>query len=195
MSTDLQENMYKFISEYLMLHSQSPKYSEITAAMKISPKSKSLVTRSLRALNKEGRIELKKIGRKVSITLPQKNLLLIGKISAGLPIEAIEDNQIIDIKDLLDGSEKFALQVKGNSMIEDGIFDGDYIICKKTHLANEGEIVVALIDQLNTTLKRISFKVKGMITLVPSNIEMKPRAYAPERIQIQGIYAGLIRLG
>ena len=194
MSTDFQDNMYKFISDYLATYGRSPDYREITAAMSISPKSKSLITRSLRALYKEGKIELKKNGRKIAITLTQKKLPLIGKISAGLPIEAIEDNQSIDINELLKGDGRFALQVKGNSMIEDGIFDGDFILCKKTNMANEGDIVVALIDQMNTTLKRISFKVKGMITLIPSNSEMKPRAYAPERIGIQGIYVGLVRL-
>ncbi len=195
MSTDFQDNLYKFISEHLALYGQSPSYREMTAAMDISPKSKSLITRSLRVLNKEGKILLKKAGRKVAISLTQKNLPLIGKISAGLPIEAIEENQFIDIKELLEGEGRFALQVKGNSMIEDGILDGDFIICKKTHIASEGDIIVALLDQMNTTLKRISFKVKGMVTLIPSNIEMKPRAYAPERIQIQGIYVGLLRLG
>lgn len=194
MSTDFQRNLYQFISEYLALYEHSPNYGELTAAMGISPKSKSLITRSLRALNKEGKIILKKEGRKISISLTTKGLPLLGKISAGVPIEAIEDNQFIDLQELLEGEGQFALQVKGNSMIEDGIFDGDFIICRKTHLAQEGDIIVALIDQMNTTLKRISFKLKGMITLIPSNIEMKPKAYLPERIEIQGIYVGLLRL-
>lgn len=194
MSTDFQDNLYKFLSEHLATHGKSPNYNEMTAAMDISPKSKSLITRSLKALNKEGKISLKKEGRKVSISLNPKGLPLVGKISAGLPIEAIEENQLIDIKELLEGNGRFALQVKGNSMIEDGIFDGDFIICKKTQMANEGDIIVALIDQINTTLKRVSYKMKGMVTLIPSNTEMKPRAYSPERIQIQGIYVGLLRL-
>lgn len=175
MSTAFQDNLHQFISAYLSTYGRSPNYKEITTAMEISPKSKSLITRSLRALNKEGKIALKKDGRKIAISLTQKSLPLIGKISAGLPIEAIEENQIIDVKALFEGDERFALQVKGNSMIEDGIFDGDFIICKKTPVANESDIVVALIDQVNATLKRISFKMKGMITLIPSNVEMKPR--------------------
>jgi repressor LexA len=194
MSTDFQENLHKFISEHLALYGQSPGYKAMTVAMGISSKSKSLITRSLKALNKEGKILLKKQGRKIVITLTPKGLPLVGKISAGVPIEAIEENQFIDIKELLEGESRFALQVKGNSMIDDGIFDGDFIICKKAQIANEGDIIVALIDQMNTTLKRVSFKMKGMITLIPSNIEMKPRAYPAERIQIQGIYIGLLRL-
>lgn len=194
MSTDFQNNLCKFLSEYLARYGQSPSYTEITSAMGISPKSKSLITRSLRSLNKQGKISLKRDGRKIVISLTAQNLFLAGKISAGLPIEAIQENEMIDIKALLEGAGRFALKVKGNSMIEDGILDGDFIICKKAQTANEGDVVVALIDQMNTTLKRISFKVKGMVTLIPANVEMKPRAYSPERIQIQGIYVGLLRI-
>lgn len=194
MSTSFQDNLYKFISDHLALYGQSPNYKEITMAMGISPKSKSLITRSLRALNSQGKISLKREGRKVVITLASQHLPLVGKISAGLPIEAIQENEMMDIKSLLEGEGRFALKVKGNSMIEEGILDGDFIICKKMQAAKEGDIVVALIDQLNTTLKRISYKVNGMITLIPANLEMKPRAYAPDRIQIQGIYIGLLRL-
>jgi repressor LexA len=194
MTTHFQEKLYQFISEHLVIHGRSPSYLEMTAAMGISPKSKSLITRSLKALNKIGKIKLKKEGRNIVITLTEKGVPLIGKISAGMPIEAIEEKQFIDIEDLLQGEGRFALQVKGNSMIEDGIFDGDLIMCRKAQLANEGEIVVALIDGFNTTLKRISFKTKGVITLVPSNVEMKPQTYSSERIEVQGIYIGLIRL-
>lgn len=196
MTTDFQSNLYKFISEYLTSHSgSSPTYAEMISGMGISPRSKSLITRSLRALSKEGKLFLKKEGRRIHIALSSSNHLpLVGRISAGMPIEAIADYQSIDIQGLLLGSNRFALQVKGNSMIDDGIFDGDIIICRQAEIANEGDIVVTLIDQQNTTLKRISYKVKNMITLIPSNAELKPRAYSPERIQIQGIYIGLIRI-
>jgi repressor LexA len=194
MTTDFQDNLYNFINEYITHKGISPSYAEMLLAMGISPHSKSLITRSLRALNKEGKIVLKKEGRRVLISVISKQLPLIGCISAGNPIEAISDYQSIDINKLLEGESRFALQVKGNSMIDDGILNGDIIICRHTSSANEGDIVVALIDQHNTTLKRISFKVKGMITLVPSNPDLKPRAYAAERVFIQGIYVGLVRI-
>lgn len=194
MATEFQAKLYYFICDYMKDTGYSPTFSEMIAAMNISPRSKSLVTRSLRALNQEGKVFLKKQGRRLLISLSPKGLPLMGRISAGLPIEAIMEHQSIDIETLLQGSHQFALQVKGNSMIEDGILDGDIIICKQTASAHEGDIVVALIDQHNTTLKRISYKVKNMITLIPSNPELKPRAYSPERIQIQGIYIGLIRM-
>jgi repressor LexA len=194
MTTDFQANLYKFITEHIINRGFSPSYSEMIAAMGISPSSKSLIARSLKALSKEGKILLKKEGRRVLISISSKNLPLIGRISAGNPIEAIADYQSVDLSELLQGQDRFALQVKGNSMVDDGIFDGDIIVCRQTNMAMEGDIIVALIDQHNTTLKRISFKLKGMITLVPSNPDLKPKAYAPDRISIQGVYVGLVRI-
>jgi repressor LexA len=194
MTTDFQLSLYKYISSYVAANKQSPTFLEMTAAMGISPRSKSLITRSLRALSKDGKIVLKREGRRLLISLTSKNLTLVGRISAGIPIEAINEPQSLNLNELIEVDNRFALQVKGNSMIDDGIFDGDIILCKQADVAREGEIIVALIDQHNTTLKRISYKVKGMITLIPSNPELKPKAYSPDRIQIQGIYVGLIRL-
>lgn len=194
MAASFRDNLYKFLSEHINQHDYSPSFAEITAAMGISPRSKSLITRSLRILEKEGKLLLSKQGRRLLIALSTKRLPLLGRISAGIPIEAISEHQFIDADQLLQGSNRFALQVKGSSMIDEGILNGDIIICRKTETAKEGDIVVALIDQHNTTLKRISYRMQGMITLLPANPELKPRAYAPERIQIQGIYVGLIRV-
>lgn len=193
MATHFQANLYQFLSDYIEQHDSSPSYADITAAMGISPHSKSLITRSLRALEKEGKLILSKAGRRLLISLSTKQVPLLGRISAGTPIEAIPENQFIDLSNLFQGSDRFALQVKGTSMIDEGILDGDVIICKKTNVANEGDIVVALVDHHHVTLKRLSYKVSGMITLIPANPILKPRAYAPERIYIQGIYIGLIR--
>jgi SOS-response transcriptional repressor LexA len=147
--------------------------------MGISPRSKSLITRSLRILAKERKLVLAKQGRRLSITLASEHIALLGRISAGK---------------LFQGKDRFALMVQGNSMVEDGILDGDIIVCRRSNVAQEGDIVVALIDQSNATLKRISYRIPGLITLVPANPQFKPRAYAPERATIQGIYMGLIRI-
>lgn len=193
MTLSFRETLYKFLSDYITQYGNSPSFAEITRAMEISPRSKSLITRSLRTLEKEGKLILTKNGRRLLISLSKKQIPLLGRISAGEPIEAISDNQFIDVNNLFSGLNRFALQVKGTSMIEEGIFDGDIIICRKTDTAEEGDIVVALIDQNNTTLKRISYKTKKMITLIPANAELKPIVYLPERINIQGIYIGLVR--
>lgn len=187
------EKLYKFVSEYISENNYSPTFAEITLAIGISPRSKSLITRNLRTLEKEGRLLLKKAGRRLLIELPPKNLPLLGNISAGNPIEALEDVQFIDTAQLFPHDNCFALKVKGTSMIDDAILDGDVIICRQSNHAKEGDIVVALIDQLNVTLKRVSYKLKGMITLIPANVQLKPRAYPAERIVIQGVYLGLIR--
>ncbi|MEO8402914.1 MAG: transcriptional repressor LexA [Gammaproteobacteria bacterium] len=194
MATNFRDKLYKYISNYANQQGGSPTFAEMTEAMGISPRSKSLITRSLRILAKEGKVTLTKQGRQLVIALSTKQLYLLGRISAGTPIEAITQHQPIDINTLFQGDNRFALQVKGDSMMDEGIFDGDFIICKPRAEASEGEIVIALIDQHNTTLKRISYKTRGMITLIPANTKLEPRMYHPERIQIQGIYVGLIRL-
>lgn len=194
MVSTFRTSLYQYISEYITEYSDSPSFSEMIEALGISPRSKSLITRSLRMLEKEGKIKLVKQGRRLIIALTSKHLTLLGRIAAGAPIEALSDNQFLNINQLLQGENRFALQVKGDSMIDEGIFDGDIIICQQMNKAKEGDIIVALIDQCNATLKRISYKVQGMITLIPANSELKPRAYSPERIHIQGIYIGLIRM-
>lgn len=193
MTSNFRENLFKYLSEFMDQYGSSPSFSQIAEAMGISPRSKSLITRSLRILEKEGRVSLAKDGRRLLISLASKQLPLLGRISAGSPIEAISEHQFVDVDTIFHGDNRFALQVKGSSMIDEGIMDGDIIICKKSASAEEGEIVVVLIDGHNTTLKRISYKLKGMITLVPANVNLKPRAYMPERIMIQGLYIGLIR--
>ena len=194
MAVSFRENLYQFLSEHINQFGTSPSFAEITAAMEISPRSKSLITRNLRILEKEGKVILTKDGRRLLISLCSKKLPLLGRISAGSPIEAIADYQFIDVNSIFLGTHRFALQVNGTSMIDEGILDNDIIICQQRETAYEGEIVVALIDQSYTTLKRISYKLLGMITLIPANTELKPRAYAPERISIQGIYIGLMRV-
>lgn len=194
MPTEFQIKLYDFIEGFISERKNSPSFADMIEAMHIGQRSKSLITRSLRALEKDNRLFLKKDGRRLTISLPQQHLQLLGRISAGVPIEAIPDYQTLDINALLHGDNRFVLQVKGDSMIEEGILDGDFIICRYAEEAHEGDIVVALIDYENATLKRISYKVPGMITLIPANSELKPRAYPSERIRIQGIYIGLVRV-
>lgn len=194
MNVNFREKLYEYLSDAIKRDCGSPSFAEMTEAMGISPRSKSLITRSLRALQKEGKLLLNKDGRRLAISLPHKHMPLLGCIAAGSPIEAIPEYQFIDVANLFRGPDRFALLVKGTSMVEEGILDGDIIICRHATIVNEGDIVIALIDQQNATLKRISYKVGGMITLIPANAELKPRAYAPNRITIQGIYVGCIRI-
>ena len=118
---------------------------------------------------------------------------LVGKIAAGLPIEAIEDHEQLAVPQALLGpGEHYALQVAGDSMIEAGIFDGDFALIRKAEQARDGEIVVALIDNAEATLKYFH-RDKGMIRLDPANSLYDPQYFLPSRVKIQGKLAGLLR--
>ncbi|MCT8997225.1 transcriptional repressor LexA [Chelativorans intermedius] len=119
---------------------------------------------------------------------------VMGRIAAGVPIEAIQNqtHSIAVPPDMLSGGEHFALEVKGDSMIEAGIFDGDTVIIRQTQTANPGEIVVALIDDEEATLKR--FRRKGAsVALEAANPAYETRIFGPDRVKVQGRLVGLIR--
>ena len=120
-------------------------------------------------------------------------LPLHGRIAAGLPIEAIEGQSSLSVPAALLGpGEHYALEVAGDSMVEEGILDGDYALVRKTNTARDGEIVVALIDESEATLK--TFRREGqMIRLDPANRNYAPQRYSPEQVRIQGRLSGLLR--
>lgn len=118
---------------------------------------------------------------------------LHGRIAAGLPIEALEGQSTLSVPAaLLGAGEHFALEVSGDSMVEAGILDGDYALIRKADVAREGEIVVALVEDAEATLKY--FRKEGsMVRLDPANRAYEPQRYAPDQIRIQGRLAGLLR--
>ena len=123
-----------------------------------------------------------------------KKIPMLGKIAAGTPIEAISNyDYFIDVpKNNLLSEESFALTVEGNSMIDEGIFDGDTVLISKTTNVNNGDIVVALIDKEEATLKK--FRKKGdSIALEPANKYFETQIYGPDRVTIQGKMCALIR--
>jgi repressor LexA len=118
---------------------------------------------------------------------------LHGRIAAGMPIEALEGQSMLPVPAaLLGAGEHFALEVSGDSMVEAGILDGDYALIRKTDAAREGEIVVALIEDAEATLKY--FRREGaMVRLDPANRAYEAQRYAPQQVTIQGKLAGLLR--
>lgn len=118
---------------------------------------------------------------------------LHGKIAAGVPIEALEDHNELAVPAALLGSgEHYALEISGDSMVEAGILDGDYALIQKTSIAREGDIVVALIDGEDATLKY--FRRDGrMVRLDPANSSYEPQFYTPNRVSVQGKLSGLLR--
>lgn len=207
MLTFQQEKLLKFIIDYQKKNNVTPSFDEMKDGLDL--KSKSGIHRIVSALEERGYI--KKLNNRARAIEIIKNVNLIdtesgknknniisipilGKIAAGLPIEAISDNtNYIELPEtLLKKGEYFILNVEGDSMIEAGIFDGDQVVIRKANDANNGEIVVALIDNNEATLKRI-FKRGQQVALQPENSNYKTVIYGPDRIQIQGILKHLIR--
>ena len=204
MLTHQQEKLLQFINNFQLKSNVTPSFDEMKDGLGL--KSKSGIHRILCALEERGYI--KKLNNRAraievlkfpnnktehsnnnSITIP-----ILGKIAAGHPIEAITDNtNYIDIpQSLLGKGEYFLLEVEGDSMINAGIFDGDQVIIEKRNDAKNGEIVVALIDNNEATLKRI-YKRGQQLALQPENPAFKTVIYGPDRVQIQGILKQLIR--
>jgi repressor LexA len=122
------------------------------------------------------------------------NLPVLGRIAAGTPIEAIqhERDRIAVPADMINGGEHFVLEVQGDSMIEAGILDGDYVVIKKGDVATSGEIVVALVMGEEATLKRFRKKA-GSIALEAANPRYQTRVFGPDQVEVQGKLVGLIR--
>jgi len=118
---------------------------------------------------------------------------LHGRIAAGTPIEALEGSTMLPVPAaLLGAGEHYALEVAGDSMVEAGILDGDYALIRRTETARDGEIVVALIDDAEATLKY--FRKEGaMVRLDPANRDYSPQRYRPDQVRVQGRLAGLLR--
>lgn len=124
---------------------------------------------------------------------PTEGVPLAGTIAAGRPIDAVACDEYLEIESRYRDNGCFALKVKGDSMIEDGIYDGDYVIVKPNPSPNNGDIVVAVLGDGTATLKRF-YKEKGHFRLMPANKDMEPiYISASEQVEIQGIVVGLFR--
>jgi repressor LexA len=120
-------------------------------------------------------------------------LPLLGRIAAGRPIEALADPDAVEVPERLRGKGRcYVLEVRGDSMVEDGILDGDWVVVESRESARNGEVVVALIDGEAATLKRIEQR-PGSVVLHPANAALAPLEYAPERVRVQGVLVGQMR--
>lgn len=195
--TEKQRLVLNFIQRYINEHQLSPKLQEIADAIGI--RSRGVAHRYVQALTDAGFIETNS-GKHRGIRLledrqgrPASTLPLLGKIAAGKPIEAIPGEDEIDLRDFF-GTHNFAVRVQGDSMIEAGIMDGDTVIIRFCETASDGDIVVALIDETETTLKRFKRSHKGKyIKLIPANKDMEAMVYEADRVRIQGVLIGQIR--
>ena len=138
---------------------------------------------------KQRGVRLREPGQDGLLSLP-----LLGRIAAGRPIEALENPQDLEVPRQLRGKGRcYVLQVRGDSMIDEGILDGDWVVVEQRDHARDGEIVVALIDGEEATLKRIEQTPSACI-LHPANPNLAPLRYAPERVRIQGVVTGQMRV-
>jgi repressor LexA len=120
-------------------------------------------------------------------------LPLAGRIAAGRPLEAVEDRETISLADFARGQNTYVLQVRGESMRDDHILDGDYIVVEQTQVANPGEIVVALVGEDEATVKRFYREPGGKVRLQPANSQMAPIIVLAADVKVQGRVVGVLR--
>ena len=190
-----QLRVVRFIREFVKREGVSPSLEEIARHLGVI---KATVQEYLRELERKKVIRRKRYGhRSIEIVEESRgggtNIALVGRIAAGEPIEAIEHKETVDVGELLSlgrEGEFFMLQVKGESMVEDGILDGDYVMVERKESAENGQTVVALLKDGSATLKRF-YREKGRIRLQPANEKMKP--IFVKEVEIQGVVRGVIR--
>ena len=197
-----QKQILDYISQYIQINGYSPTLQEIADAMHLS--SLATVHEHLQSLEKKGVIRkfegsvrgIEVVDERFNVNLNAIELPLIGFIAAGQPIEAIENplDTILVSPDMVSKSKRcFVLQVKGDSMINDGIFDGDYVVLQSQDTSVDGDIVVALIDEEYATLKKRYHEIDGRVRLQPANDKMDPIYVMPSQLTIQGKVTGVVR--
>ena len=195
--TRRQKEVLDFINGFVQRNGYSPSFEEI--ARGLSLKSLATVHKHITNLQQKGLLQRSHNRSRSIDVLPPKNksrsadrLPLLGKIAAGLPVEALETTESISLGDIVGNREVFALQVRGDSMRDEHIVDGDYVLVESTRTAREGEIVVALVKGSETTLKR--YYIEGtVVRLQPSNAEMDPIFVPISQVAIQGKVLGVLR--
>lgn len=201
--TRKQKEVLEYIKDYINAHDISPSYSEIQEYFGL--KSKGSVHDYIRYLKRAGLLEIDPYSHRGLRPLEpneekslrhQMEIPLLGKVAAGAPLEIgghIDDTETIQVPTHMIGrGNYFALKVEGQSMIEDGIFDGDMLVVKSARTANNGETVIALVDG-KATVKRYQLK-KDRVELLPANASMRPILVKEgQDLKIQGVVVGLFR--
>ena len=198
--TRRQQEIYEYLLTHLHEFPHPPTLNELCEALGLS--SRGSLHKQLQALIREGLIEPMnnqrrgvRLVRQIDddIDPDQNELPLYGRIAAGQPIEAVSTPETIAVPPPLRTENPcYVLEVRGDSMIEEGILDGDWVVIEQRDHARNGEIVVALVDGEEATLKRIE-QQDGKVILHPANSEMQPMTFLPEQVQIQGVLVGQMR--
>src|SRR5581483_8100198 len=201
--TRRQRQVYDFISRFVAEKGYAPSFEEIGEGLGLN--SLATVHKHISNLEKKGLLT-RDYNRSRSIDLlPPKGKLkqsmavntgvvlpMVGRIAAGQPIQAIENPETISLADFVQSKEVFVLQVRGDSMQDEAILDGDYVLVEKTKSAHNGDIVVAIVNRDDATLKRF-YREGDSIRLQPSNATMKPIVVHASAVEIQGRVIGVLR--
>lgn len=204
--TKRQKEFLDFLAGFLEEHQYSPSYEEIANGLSLA----SLATVHKHILALESKQYLKRgFNQSRSLEISPKyyseqrqhrqasaplslEVPLLGRIAAGTPVEALPGHDTLNFSDFAGDPETYALQVRGESMIEDHICNGDYVLVAKAAQARDGDIVVALVDGTETTLKRF-YREADRVRLQPANSAMQPIYVAPESVAIQGKVLAVLR--
>jgi len=193
--TRRQQEIYRILRDHAETFEHPPSHDELCRLLGL--RSRGSLHKHIQALVRAGLVEpldgLQRGIRLVEQDSSEAGIPLLGVIAAGRPIEAVAQTQRMQVPDeLLGKGPCYVLQVSGDSMIDAGILDGDFVVIEQRDSARNGEIVVALIRSEEVTLKRIEQRPERVI-LHPANARMSALAYAPDEVQIQGVLRGLLR--
>jgi repressor LexA len=195
--TKRQKQILDYLNSFIEVNGYSPSFEEIADNFGYS--SLATVHEHLTNLERKGYLR-KDYNKSRSLELvPSEGTLavdlpLLGLVAAGLPIEAVEQNETLAVPyDMLRGGSNFVLRVRGMSMVEEQIRDGDYLVVHSRQTAENGEMVVALVNGDSATVKKFYREKDGRIRLQPANAAMQPMYYREDEVQIQGIVIAVIR--
>ena len=196
--TKRQREILDYLSEFIQQHGYAPSLEEVGRRFNLS--SLATVHKHLtnlqekgfirRAWNRSRSVELlpsRAAGRAVEVPV-------LGFVAAGMPIEAVPGNETIAIPESLVSGKRdtYVLRVRGDSMIDEQIRDGDWVVVEDRKSADNGEMVIALVGGQDATLKKF-YKENGRIRLQPANPTMEPMMFAPDQVQVQGVVVGVMR--
>jgi repressor LexA len=193
--TRRQQQIYDYLVDNADHFDHPPTHDELCRALGLS--SRGSLHKHIQALVQAGLVEpMEGSHRGIRLLDPvagEAGIPFLGSIAAGCPIEAVPQPERMQVPEQLLGSRAcYVLRVTGDSMVEEGILDGDFVVIEQRDSARNGEIVVALVNNEEATLKRIE-QQPGRVILHPANAAMEPMTYSPDAVQIQGVLCGLLR--
>jgi repressor LexA len=205
--TRRQKDLLDYLSNFIETKGYSPSYEEIASGMELT--SLATVHKHIQSLESKGylkrgfnqsrslEISPKYLDERRSYSSsplpPTLEVPLLGRIAAGVPVESVASPETLAFQDFVGDSSTYALQVRGDSMIEDHICSGDFVLVEKVNQVRDGEIVVALVEGSETTLKRLYREANGMVRLQPANASMQPIMVPESNLDIQGRVLAVLR--